>query len=81
MHTARLLPYYTIPLDRDPPPLDRDPPTETPWTETLPRQRPPWTQTPHEQNDWPTFVKTLPCRNFIAGGNNLTENVKHVKKE
>ena len=29
------------------------------------------TPTPHprEQNDWQTGVKTLPCRNFVAGGN------------
>ena len=25
---------------------------------------------PREQNDWQTGVKTLPCRNFIADGNN-----------
>ena len=25
--------------------------------------------TPCEQNDWQTGVKTLPCRNFVAGGN------------
>ena len=24
--------------------------------------------TPCEQNDWQTGVKTLPCRNFVAGG-------------
>ena len=40
-------------------PLDRDSPcTETPW------QKPPlWTESQ-------TGVKTLPCRNFVAGGNN-----------
>ena len=26
--------------------------------------------TPREQNDWQTVVKTLPCRNFFAGGDN-----------
>ena len=25
---------------------------------------------PREQNDWQTGVKTLPCRNFFAGGDN-----------
>ena len=29
----------------------------------MPGQRPPC-----EQNDWQTGVKTLPCRNFVAGG-------------
>ena len=40
------------------------PRTETPWTETPP-DRDPRTETPP-----PTGVKTLPCRNFVAGGNN-----------
>ena len=64
--------------------VDRDPPqTEPP----LQGQRPPWTETPWscdlccmlgqrhppcEQNDWQTIVKTLPCRNFVAGGNNTS---------
>ena len=26
---------------------------------------------PCEQNDWQTGVKTLPCRNFVAGGKNF----------
>ena len=26
---------------------------------------------PCEQNDWQTGVKTLPCRNFVAGGNKI----------
>ena len=27
--------------------------------------------TPREQNDWQTGVKTLPCRNYVAGGKNV----------
>ena len=71
-----------LPMDRDPAGqrhpwtetlLDRDPSwTETHWTET------PWScdlwcmlgqRPPREQNNWQTGVKTLPCRNFVAGGN------------
>ena len=59
---------------------DRDPPGQSPPS----RQRPPgqrphsghvtcgawWDRdTPCEQNDWQTGVKTSPCRNFVAGGN------------
>ena len=34
-----------------------------------------------EQNDWQTGVKTLPCRNFVAGSNNVNclRNEKHRK--
>ena len=48
----------------DRPPLDRDPRTEIPlWTETPPDIDPPlWTESQ-------TGVKTLPCCNFVAGGN------------
>ena len=48
--------------------LDRDPPGQRPpsWTETSS-----WTETPpYEQNDWQTGLKTLLCRNFVAGGKN-----------
>ena len=54
------------PLDRDP--LERDPPEERPpdrdipWTEILRTKNPLWTELQ-------TGVKTLPCRNFVAGGN------------
>ena len=32
--------------------------------------------TPCEQNDWQTGVKTLPCRNFVAGGNKVLPRVR-----
>ena len=30
---------------------------------------------PHEQNDWQTSVKILPCHNFVADGNNQWQAV------
>ena len=85
MCIARTLPYERSPdrgpPGQRPPsdidPLDRDPPqTETSWTET-PRQRPPGQRPPDPplDGDLPvnrmthTGVKTLPSRNFVAGGN------------
>ena len=92
MCTARLSPYRGEGLpNRDPPdrdPLDGDPPRQRP-----PRQRPPWTETPsghvtcgacwdrdppYEQNDWQTGIKTLPCCNFVAGGNRIEADVGMV---
>ena len=84
MGTARTLPYRGSPwqrpaLDRDP--LDREPPRQrTPWTETpTPGQRPlpatPGQRPPHLDREPPlwteaqTGIKTLPSRNFVAGGN------------
>ena len=75
MRTARSSLYGGRGLsNRDP--LDRDPRTKNPpWTETslwscdlwcMLGQRPPFLWT-----EWHTGVKTLPCRNFVAGGNNL----------
>ena len=29
-----------------------------------------WQTPPCEENDWQRGVKTLPCRNFVVGGNN-----------
>ena len=56
-------------LDRDPPPLDSDLPGQRP-----PGQRPiSWTETPLPH----TGVKTLPCRNFVAGGKNEQSYVQH----
>ena len=68
----REIPPRQRPLDRDPPgqrsPRQRSSWTETPgpWIETslAPGQRPP----PCEQNH--TGVKALPCRKFVADGNN-----------
>ena len=56
------------PLDRDPLPpwteipLGRD----LPWTETSPDRDPPEQTPPRTESQ--TGVKTLPCRNFVAGG-------------
>ena len=67
MRTTHTLPYGGLslrdPPDRDSPgqshlPLDRD---TRPW-----KIPPPWTESQ-------TGVKTLPCRNFVAGGKNLFE--------
>ena len=33
---------------------------------------------PCEQNDWQTDVKTLPCRNYVADGNNYREKSTQV---
>ena len=75
--------------DRDPlpgqrPPWIEIPWTETPWTETLwtetPMDKDPLDRDPHREPPPPpqwtesqTGVKTLPTRNFIAGGNKFTE--------
>ena len=88
MRTARSLLWgvsLTDPPGQTPPPghplLYRSPWTETPH----PGQGPPlvmWpvvhagTETslppPCRQNSWHTLVKTLPCRDFVAGGKNYT---------
>ena len=33
--------------------------------------------TPREENDWQTGVKTLPCRNFVEGGNKCVQ-ISHL---
>ena len=80
MHTAHALPHGGLcpltetPRDRDPgqrPPCRETPCTETPmvmWPVVHARTE---TSPPCEQNDWQTGVKTLPCRNFVAGGKNV----------
>ena len=78
-------PWTETPPDRDPPsgqtpPGQRPPSGQTP----PPRQRPSWTETPWSCDLWcmlgqrpppktesQTSVKTLPCSNFVAGGNYL----------
>ena len=35
---------------------------------------------PGEQNDWQTGVKTLPCRNYVADGNN-TKGITYLPCE
>ena len=64
------------PLDRDP--LDRDPPGQRPpwscdlWC-MLEQRPPPWTESQ-------IGVKTLPCRNFVADGNNCVNPCKYYKE-
>ena len=53
---------------RETPPWQRPPLTETP-----PGQRLPWTETP-PWTESQTGVKTLPCRNFVVGGNNWKQS-------
>ena len=78
--TGRQTPPGQNPLTETP--RQRPPWTDTPWTET-PDRAPPsvmWpvvlagTETPCGQNSWHTLLKTLPCRNFVAGGNNYTKS-------
>ena len=76
MRTARMLRYWggisltEIPWTENS--LDRDPHTETPWTETffLDRDSPPGQRSPPPWTESQTGVKTLPCRNFVAGYKN-----------
>ena len=58
--------------DKNVPPGQRPPGQKLPGTETpLDRDSPPQTETPPDRDPPPkTGVKTLPCRNFVAGGNN-----------
>ena len=79
----RHLPGQRPPSPGQRPSLDRDPWTEIPPGQRPPGQSSPWTETPwscdlwcmlgqraplHEQNHR-HFVKTLLCRNFVAGSN------------
>ena len=64
-------------------PLDRD----HPWTETPDRDPPVmWpvvhagTETPTLWTEWHRGVKTLPCRNFVASGNNEVDQYVLIKK-
>ena len=79
MHTSSALPYGGS--DRDS--LGQRPPRQRPPGQRPLGQRPPSGQRspchvtcgacrdkdPYEQNDWQTGVKTLPCLDFVAGGN------------
>ena len=83
MRTARSLPYRGISLTETLP--DRDPPGQRnpPWTETPPSHVTCggcWDRDRHGQNSWHTLVKTLPCRNFVAGGNNANVIILQLQK-
>ena len=56
-------------------PLDRDPPVM--WSVVHAGTK---TPLPHGQNSWHTLVKTLPCRNFVADGNNANVIILQLQK-
>ena len=72
-----MLPTMHAPLPCTPPCHACPPAMHSPLTHTPPAMHaphhacPPAMHTPCGQNSWHTFVKILPCRNFVAGGKNL----------